>query len=115
MALNASSLVLAGTAVRDGITHFQLHSAAPGGTGTNAAVGTRVASTGTVNGTTGAITWSSIAFTGLAANQGVTHVSYWNAVTGGTFRGSAALTGDTAANAAGAYTVNSVTETPSAS
>ena len=56
-----------------------------------------------------------MAFTGLTANQAVTHVSYWSASTGGTFYGSAALSGDAAANAAGAYTVTSVTETSTAS
>ncbi len=114
MALENPTLVLAGTAVRDSITHFQLHSAAPGAAGTTAAVGTRVANTGTV-GTTGTVTWSSIAFTGLPANQGVTHVSYWTALTAGTFRGASALTGDAAANAAGAYKVTNVTETVSKS
>ena|SRR5829696_4310635 len=114
MALAAATLVIAGTAVRDSVTHFQLHSAAPGAAGTTSPVGTRVANTGAVNGTTGVITWSNIAFTALTANQGVTHVSYWSAITGGTFRGSVALTGDTTANAAGEYTVTSVTETPSA-
>lgn len=115
MALQANTLVIAGTAVRDAITHFQFHSSAPGAAGTTGAVGSRVANTGTVNGTTGVITWSNIQFTGLTANQSVTHVSYWNASTAGTYRGSAALTGgDTAANVAGAYTVNSITETPSA-
>lgn len=115
MALSSTSLVLAGNAVSGGITHFQLHSGNPGAAGTTSPVGSRVASTGSVNGTTGAITWSSIAFTGLTANQSVTHVSYWSASTGGTFRGASALAGDAAANAAGNYTVTSVTETPSAS
>ena len=63
----------------------------------------------------GDISWLNVEFTGLTANQAVSHVSYWSALTGGTFYGSAALTGDISANAAGAYTVTSVVETSSAS
>lgn len=119
MALINATMNIGGTAIRDSITHFQLHSAAPGGSGTTSPLGTRVANTGTVA-ANGTITWTNIAFTGLTANQSVTHVSYWNAVgtgtpaTGGTFRGSAALTGDATANSAGEYTVTSITETASA-
>lgn len=114
MALNDAALVLAANAVDTAITHFQLHSSAPGAAGTTAPVGTRVAVNGTVDGD-GDITWTNTAFTGLAANQAVSHVSYWSASTGGTFYGSAALSGDLAANAAGEYTVTSVTETSTAS
>lgn len=120
MALNDAALVLAANAVDVAITHMQLHSSAPGAAGTTGAVGTRVAVNGTVDGD-GDITWTNTAFTGLTANQAVTHVSYWNGAgtgtpaSGGTYYGSAALSGDAAANAAGAYTVTSVTETSTAS
>lgn len=114
MALSDAALVVGANAIDTAITHFQLHSANPGAAGTTSPVGTRVAVNGTVDGD-GDITWTNTAFTGLTANQTVTHVSYWSASTSGTFYGSAALTGDTAANAAGAYTVTSVTETSTAS
>ena len=120
MTLADATLTIGATAILGSITHFQLHSAAPGASGTTSPVGTRVANTGSVDGD-GDITWTNIAFTGLTANQAVTHVSYWSAAgtgnpaTGGTFRGSAALTGDASANAAGAYTVSSITETATAS
>jgi hypothetical protein len=120
MALNDAALVLAANAVDAAITHFQLHSSAPGAAGTTGALGTRVAVNGTVDGD-GDITWSNTAFTGLTANQAVSHVSYWNGAgtgspaTGGTYYGSAALTGDATANSAGEYTVTTVTETSSAS
>lgn len=113
MALSDAALTTGATAIKNQITHLQLHSAPPGAAGTTAAVGTRVASTGTVD-ADGDITWATIAFTGLTANQAVTHVSYWSASTGGIFLGSAALSGDASANAAGAYTVTSVTETSTA-
>jgi hypothetical protein len=114
MALADATLTIGATAIRDSITHFQLHSASPGAAGTTAAVGTRVANTGAVDGD-GDITWSTINFTGLTANQGVTHVTAWSAITGGTYRGQWALSGDLAANAAGEYTVTSITETSTAS
>lgn len=114
MALSDAALTTGATAIKNAITHFQLHSASPGGAGTTAAVGSRVANTGSVD-SDGDITWSAIAFTGLTANQTVTHVSYWTASSGGTFYGSASLTGDGSANSAGEYTVTSITETSTAS
>lgn len=114
MALSDAALVVAANALDTAVTHMQLHSGAPGAAGTSNVVGSRVAVNGTVDGD-GDITWSSVAFTGLTASQAVSHVSYWSASTSGTFYGSAALSGDTAANAAGEYTVTSVTETSSAS
>lgn len=91
------------------ITHLQLHNGAPGAGYTANVVGPRVAATGEVGGNN-TITkvggWS-----GLTANQPVTHVSYWTASSGGTCLGGNATTGgDTAANAAGNYGA-SVTET----
>lgn len=112
--LNDAALVLAANAVDGAITHMQLHSGAPGAAGTSNAVGSRVAVNGTVD-ADGDISWSNVAFTGLTANQAVSYVSYWSAATGGTYYGSAALTGDATANSAGEYTVTSVTETSTAS
>jgi hypothetical protein len=114
MALNDAALVVAANAVDGVISHFQLHSAAPGAAGTTSPVGSRVAVNGTVDGD-GDITWTNTAFTGLTANQSVTHVSYWSASSGGTYYGNSALTGDATANSAGEYTVTSVVETSSAS
>lgn len=114
MALNDAALVVGATAIKNGITHLQLFSATPNATGTTNAIGSRVASTGAVDGD-GDITWSNVAFTGLTANQAVAGVGYWSASTAGTFYGYTALTGDATANAAGAYTVTSVTETSTAS
>lgn len=113
MALNDPALVIAATAVRNVITHLQLHSANPGAAGTTGQVGARVASTGSID-ADGDITWSNVAFTGLTANQSVTHVSYWSASTGGTFYGASLITGDTSANVAGQFTITSATETSTA-
>jgi hypothetical protein len=113
---NDAGIVVGANAIDAAITHMQLHSADPGSAGTTSPLGTRVAVNGTVD-ADGDITWSTIAFTGLSANQSVTHISYWgsagtgNPATGGTNYGKAALTGDATANSAGEYTVTSVVET----
>lgn len=114
MALNDAALTVGATAIRDAITHFQLYSAATNAGGTTNAVGSRVASTGSVD-SDGDITWSNIAFTGLSASQAVYSVGYWSASSGGTFYGERVLSGDATANAAGEYTVSTVTETGTAS
>jgi hypothetical protein len=110
MALNDAALVIASTAVEAAITHMQLHSGARGGAGTsNVTAAARVAVSGTVD-ADGDITWSDIAFTGGAADGAVAEVSYWTALTAGTYLGGSALTGDAAFNADGEYTVDSVVE-----
>lgn len=113
MALSDAALVVGATAIKNAITHMQLHSGARGAAGTTNQIGTRVASTGSVDGD-GDITWTTIAFTGLSANQAVAEVSYWTASSGGTYEGGATLTGDATANSAGEYTVTSITETSTA-
>lgn len=113
MALNDAALVVGATAIKNAITHLQLHSS-----GTNPAanaVGSRVASVGVVD-ADGDIVWSNLAFTGLSANQPVASISYWSASSGGTAYGITAFGGgsDATANAAGEFTAVSVTETSTA-
>lgn len=112
--LNDAATVTGATAIKNEITHMQLHSSNVGGTWATGAVGSRVAVSGVVD-ADGDISWTNIAFTGLAANQPVGGVSYWTAGTGGSNRGGTGLTGDATANAAGEYTVTSVTESSTAS
>ena len=114
MALSDAALVVGANAIDVAITHMQLHSGARGAAGTTNAVGARVAVNGTVD-ADGDIAWANVAFTGLTANQAVAEVSYWSASSGGTYYGGAVLSGDATANAAGEYTVTSVTETSTAS
>lgn len=113
MALNDAALSVAANAIEGAITHFQLHSGARGSGGTTNAVGSRVAVNGTVD-ADGDITWTNVSFTDLPADSPVLEVSYWSAATGGTYYGGAAIpdTGDNdrVANAAGDYTLTSVTE-----
>jgi hypothetical protein len=91
-------------------THLALHTADPGATGINQSAAARVAA-GWGTASNGVVTATNKAFTGGAASGPVTHIGYWSAATGGTFRGSRALSGDTSFNAAGEYTVTSVSET----
>lgn len=108
MPLTDATLNLTGTYLGTLITHLSLHSADPLTTGANETTAGRQAVTWTVD-ADGDLTSGSKAFTGGAASGAVTHVGYWSAATGGTFRGSKALTGDATFNAAGEYTVNQVT------
>jgi hypothetical protein len=112
--LNDAALTTGATAIKNEITHMQLHSTNVGGTWATNAVGSRVATSGAVD-ADGDITWTNVAFTGLTANQAVGGISYWTASTGGANRGGSGLTGDATANSAGEYTVTSVTENSAAS
>lgn len=89
-------------------THVSLHTADPGATGLNESPAARQP-----------VTWAAAAngditisaqenFTGGAASGPATHVGLWSAVTGGTFYGGFALTGDQTFNAAGEYTLTSL-------
>jgi hypothetical protein len=89
---------------------LSLHSADPGTGGTSETSAARVAAAWGAA-AAGAVTSTSKAFTGGASSGACTHVGYWSASSGGTFGGSRPLTGDQAFNAAGEYTVDSVTET----
>lgn len=107
--LTDAALVLASNAVDGAITHFSLHTTGAVTSSANESTAPRVAVNGTVD-ADGDITWTSTAFTGGAANGPVVRVGYWTASTGGTYLGGSLLVGDQAFNAAGQYTVNSVTE-----
>ena len=109
---NDAALTVGANAIDAVITHMQAHSA-----GTNPAanaIGSRVAVNGTVD-ADGDISWSNVAFTGLPANSPVTYISYWSALTAGTNYGGFIPTGDTQANASGAITATTITETSTAS
>lgn len=115
MALNSTALITGATAIKNQITHMSLHTTGAVTSSANESAAARVAASGSVNGTTGVITWTNIAFTGGAASGPVVRVGYWSASTAGTYLGGSLLSGDATFNSAGEYTVTSVTETPSAS
>lgn len=109
MALNTAALNVAANSLRSAITHLAIHTALPDATtGTNQSAAARQAVTwGAAS--NGDFSASNIAFTGGAASGPALYVGYWSASTGGTFYGFKALTGDQTFNAAGAYTISSIT------
>lgn len=98
-------------AITAGYPWLQLHSAAPDATGaTNVTSAARVQ--GAWNPATGsgdADLTAPVDFTGGAASGPCTYVSLWSASAGGTYGGAFALAGDLAFNAAGEYTINTLT------
>lgn len=107
MAFTNTALNKATDAITNG-AYLSLHSADPGTTGASL-VGTRQLASFPAASGSGDATVTNKNFTGLAANQAVTYVGLWDAASAGNFLGGFALTGDQSANAAGAYTVTSLT------
>lgn|SRR5690606_37618968 len=113
MALGSAALGVAAGALESALAYASLHSATPNSSGSNETTAARVAVSWDVAG--GVLSASGLEFEGVASNGDVVAVGFWSAAEGGTFYGSLALTGDSAANAAGEYTVESVEITVSAS
>ena len=113
MALNDAALTIGANSIRTGITHMSLHTTGAVTLSTGESTAARQPVSGTVNASAD-ISWTNVAFTGGAASGPVVRVGYWSALTAGTYLGGSLLTGDQAFNAAGAYTVTSVTETSTA-
>lgn len=109
MPLNNACLDIGATAMKNAITHVAMHTADPGAGGSSPATSARQP-----------VTWGAVAngdfsmtgslnFTGGAASGACTYAGFWSAVSGGTFYGSQALTGDQTFNALGEYTVTALT------
>lgn len=113
MAFNDAALVVAANALDAAITHFSLHTTGAVTSSANESTAARVAGSFTVDGD-GDLTVTNLAFTGGAASGPCVRVGYWSASSGGTYYGGSLLTGDQTFNAAGAYTVSSITETSTA-
>jgi len=113
--LSAAALAVGGAAIAADAKYLQLHSAAPGSDGTGSETGSRTACTWESDASGNLSLSAAVAFTGLTASGAVTHVTAWSAESAGTCLGVWALTGDQAANAAGQYTVDSLSNTASAS
>lgn len=111
MALNTSAIQVGGAAIAADITKIRLHTGNPDASSGATLLTTAPDKTVVATSTGGVITVPSTAFTGGAASGPATHVSVWS---GTTYRGGFALTGDTSFNAAGEYTVTSITITGAA-
>lgn len=112
--LNAAAIQDGGVAIADAINALSLHSAVPDATGSGESTAARVAVVPSSTG--GVISIGSTAFTGGAANGAVAAIGFWSATTAGTFLGYQLPDSgsDTTFNAAGEYTVDSVTITGTA-
>lgn len=92
MAFTEARINAALDAASTGITHAQLHTGAPGGSGTSnvASEAARASLSGVGSASGGADTWTG-SFTITGAEGPYTHVSFWTADTSGTFMGDAEL------------------------
>lgn len=117
MALNDTALNAMADHLASVATHISLHTADPGVGGANedATVVRQAAGWNAASGGDIAIS-SARNFTGGTASGACTHVGLWSNGTNGTgtFYGGYALSGDQAFNAAGEYTVNTLTVNGSA-
>lgn len=113
MALNDAALIVGANAIKAVITHVSLHTTGAVTSSTNESAAARQPVTWSTD-ADGDISFTNAVFTGGAANGAVVRVGYWSALTVGTYYGGSLLTGDQTFNAAGEYTVTSVTETSTA-
>ena len=108
MPINSALLQVGGAAMAAAAAYVGLASAVPDATGTtNATTHGRLPSG--LTSAAGVVSGSAKAFTGGAAGGPVAALTYWSAQTGGTYYGYQLITGDQTSNAAGAYTVDTVT------
>jgi len=113
MAINAAGLTSASAGFATAYPYLSLHTTGAVSSSASESTAPRVAASW-VN-TNGVLSITAKSFTGGAASGPVVRVGYWSAATAGTYGGGSLLTGDQAFNAAGQYTVNTLTETPTAS
>ncbi len=106
--LNDTLLNIGANAMAGAALYLSLHTATPDVSGSNPASSARVAA-GWGTAATGDITTTNKAFTGGAASGPCVAVGLWSAATAGTFYGYYPLTGDQTFNAAGEYTITSLT------
>ena len=111
LGLTTAGVQVGAAAIAGDLTKLRLHTADPSAGSGTTFLTTAADKTVTCTATGGVVTVPSTAFTGGAASGACTHVSVWS---GTTYRGAFALTGDQAFNAAGEYTVTSVTITGTA-
>lgn len=92
------------------VNRIRLHSGDPGASGTDNELGAGLSTAVFDAASSGQRALNAdVTVTGLAANQSVTHVSFWNS-TGPVFLASAPISsGDVEANASGEYTVRATT------
>lgn len=109
MALNNAANNSAGLGWTAAFPFLSLHTTGAVTASTGESTAPRVSAAWAVS-AAGVATSTARSFTGGAASGPVVRVGYWSLATGGTYGGGVLLTGDQSFNAAGAYTVDLVTE-----
>ena len=107
--LNDAALIVGANATAAVITHLSLHTTGAVTSSLNESTAARLPVTWATD-ADGDLTTGTKAFTGGAASGPAIRVGYWSALAAGVYYGGSLLTGDTAFNAAGAYTVTSIAE-----
>lgn len=105
MPLDDAALQIMGNALDAAITHIRFHSADPGSGELNALGAARQAIAFTSDADGDLTLNAPVTITGLAADQPVAYVTLWTALSGGSRLAKSQLTGDTAANSAGEYSL----------
>ena len=114
MAWSDTALNTGAAAMTAAYPYLSLHTTGAVTSNLNESTAPRIAAAWSAPATGGDVSCTSKAFTGGAASGPVVRVGYWSLATGGIYGGGILLTGDQAFNAAGTYTVNSITETGTA-
>lgn len=109
MAFSDAALTVGTTAITAAYPYLSIHTSGAVTSSANESTAARVAASWSVDGD-GDATTTSKNFTGGAASGPAVRVGYWSASSGGTYGGGSLLTGDQTFNAAGEYTVTSITE-----
>lgn len=109
MGFNTAALEVGATAIRAAITHVQIHTGAPGGSGTtNVSSAARQPVTWVDNNNGDVESTATIAFTGGAANGAAAYLTFWSASSSGTYYGDVSL-GAATFNAEGELNITSIT------
>lgn len=115
MAFNDAALNTAGDALASAFPWLSLHTEGTVADSTNESSAGREAANWSSATDGGNIEATNVEFTGGTSEGPAVRVGYWSAETNGTYGGGSMLSGDTAFNAAGEYTVTSVSEDGSSS
>lgn len=114
MAFNDAALTVGAQAMADAYPYISIHTDTTLTSSAAESTAARIAASWAVD-SDGDLTCGPLAFTGGAASGAAKRAGYWSASTGGTYGGGALLVGDQAFNADGELTIDSITETGSAS
>lgn len=107
MGFNNSALDVAGAALAGAVTYVGIATGAPGtnGTANDSGCARQPVTWGAQSNGGDFSNTGALDFTGGPSNGAAAQATFWTAATGGTFRGSKAITGDNSFNAGGAFRI----------